>query len=60
MILIVWYGVFDLLMKPFTAERYQGEMHAYSLPPSTFLKHVNFVGPGAHLVEILNEDLTPE
>ena len=30
-------GAIDSLMKPFTAERYTGERHAYSLAPSTFL-----------------------
>ena len=52
-------GVIDSLMKPFTAERYTGERHAYSLAPSTFLKPMNFMGPHTNLDERLNDDLTP-
>ena len=47
-------------MKPFTAERYTGERHAYSLAPSTFLKPMNFMGPNANLDERLNDALTPK
>ena len=47
-------------MKPFTAERYTGERHAYSLAPSTFLKPVNFMGPHTNLNERLNDDFTPK
>ena len=53
-------GVIDSLMKPFTAERYTGEMYAYSLSPSTFLKPMNFMGPHTNLNERLNDDLTPK
>ena len=47
-------------MKPFTAERYTGERHAYLLAPSTFLKPMNFMGPHTNLDERLNDDLTPK
>ena len=53
-------GVIDSLMKPFRAERYTGERHAYSLAPSTFLKPKNFMGPHTNLNETLNDDLTPK
>ena len=53
-------GVIDSLMKPFTAERYTGERHAYSLAPSTFLKPMQFVGSYTNLDERLNDDLTPK
>ena len=53
-------GVIDSLMKPFTAERYTGERHAYSLAPSTFLKPMQFMGPHTNLDGILNDDLTPK
>ena len=38
-------GILDTLMSPFTAEKFSGERHAYSLAPSTFLKSMNFMGP---------------
>ena len=47
-------------MKPFTAERYTGERHVYSLAPSTFLKPMQFMGPHTNLDERLNDDLTPK
>ena len=47
-------------MKPFTAERYTGERHAFSLTPSTFLKPMSFTGPNTNVDERLNEDLTPK
>ena len=53
-------GVIDSLMKPFTAERYTRERHAYSLAPSTFLKPMNFMGPNTNLDERINDDLTPK
>ena len=53
-------GVIDSLMKPFTAEKYPGERHAYSLSPSTFLKPMNFMGPHTNLNERLNDDFTPK
>ena len=53
-------GVIDSLMKPFTAERYTGEIHAFSLAPSTFLKPMNFMGPHTNLDKRLNDYLTPK
>ena len=38
-------GVIDSILKPFTAERYPGERHAYSSAPSTFGKPMNSMGP---------------
>ena len=35
----------DQLLRPFTAEKFSGERHAYSLSPATFLKPMNFMGP---------------
>ena len=42
-------GAIDTLMRPFTAEKFAGERHAYSLSPSTFLRPMNFMGPHARL-----------
>ena len=53
-------GVIDSILKPFTAERYPGERHAYSLAPSTFGKPMNFMGPKSNLSARLNENLTPK
>jgi len=53
-------GVIDSILKPFTAERYEGERHAYSLAPSTFGRPMNFMGPHTNLNEKLNENLTPK
>ena len=53
-------SVIDSLIKPFTAERYTGERHAYSLAPSTFLNPMQFMGPHTNLDERLNDDLTPK
>ena len=53
-------GVIDSLIKPFTAERYTGERHAYSLAPSTFLNPMQFMGPHTNLDGRLNDDLTPK
>ena len=53
-------GAIDSLMKPFTVEKYQGERHALSLAPSTFLKPMNFMGPGTRLDIRLNPDETPK
>ena len=53
-------GIVDTLLKPFTAERYPGERHAYSLAPSTFGKPMNFMGPFTSLKDRLNTDLTPK
>ena len=50
-------GVIDSILKPFTAEIYPGERHAYSLAPSTFGKPMNFMGPKSKSVR-LNENLT--
>ena len=38
-------GILDTLLSPFTAEKFSGERHAYSLAPATFLKPMNFMGP---------------
>ena len=53
-------GIIDSILKPFTAERYEGERHAYSLAPSTFGRPMNFMGPHTNLNERLNENLTPK
>ena len=53
-------GVIDSILKPFTAERYPGERHAYSLAPSTFGKPMNFMGPISNLSARLYENLTPK
>ena len=42
-------GILDTLMSPFTAEKFSGERHAYSLSPSTFFKPMNFMGPHTRL-----------
>ena len=42
-------GVFDSLLKPFTAEKYPGERHARSLDPKHFLQGYNYVGPGTQV-----------
>ena len=39
----------DQLLRPFTAEKFSGERHAYSLSPSTLLKPMNFMGPHTRL-----------
>ncbi len=49
-------SIMDTLMKPFTYEKYAGERHAYSLAPSTFMKPMNFMGPGTGLDIRLNEN----
>ena len=53
-------GVIDSILKPFTAERYPGERHAYSLAPSTFGKPMQFMGPKRNLSARLNENLTQQ
>ena len=53
-------GVIDTVMKTFTAERYPGERHAYSLAPATFGKPMSFMGPGSRLDLRLNSDYTPK
>ena len=37
-------GIIDSILKPFTAERYPGELHAYSLAQSPFGKPMNLWG----------------
>ena len=53
-------GIIDSLMKPFPYEKFKGERHAYSLAPSTFMKPMNFMGPGTRLDIRLNPDETPK
>ena len=53
-------GILDNRMRPFTYEKYKGERHAYSLAPSTFMKPMNFMGPGTRLDLRLNQDETPK
>jgi hypothetical protein len=42
-------GIIDTILKPFTAEKYAGEQHAYSLDRKHFLQPYNFVGPHTQL-----------
>ena len=53
-------GVIDSIMKKFTAERYPGERHAYSLAPATFGTAMSFMGPNSDLSRRLNPDETPK
>ena len=53
-------GVIDTVMKTFTAERYPGERHAYSLASATFGKSMSFMGPGTRLDLRLNQNETPK
>ena len=52
-------GILDTLMSPFTAEKFSGERHAYSLSPSTFLKPMNFMGPHTRLDLRLDKNEQP-
>ena len=52
-------GVLDTLLRPFTAERFTGERHSYSLAPSTFLKPMNFMGPHTRLDLRLDKNEQP-
>ena len=53
-------GVLDSIMNKFTAQRYPGEHHAYSLAPATFGTPMSFMGPGTDLSRRLNPDETPK
>lgn len=54
-------GIIDTLLRPFTAEKYPGERHAYSLSPKTFGHAMNFMGPHTSLFpNRLNSDFTPK
>ena len=53
-------GIMDNIMKVFTAERYPGERHAYSLAPATFGTAMSFMGPNTALNRRLNADETPK
>ena len=54
-------GILDNVMKKFTAERYPGERHAYSLQPGPNFGHaMSFMGPGTDLSRRLNQDETPK
>ena len=53
-------GMMDNIMKVFTAEKYPGERHAYSLAPATFGTAMSFMGPNTALSRRLNPDETPK
>ena len=52
-------GAIDTLMRPFIAEKFAGERHAYSLSPTTFLKPMNFMGPHTRLDLRLDKNEQP-
>ena len=52
-------AVLDQLLRPFTAETFVGERHAYSLSPATFLKPINFMGPHTRLDLRLDKNEQP-
>ena len=49
----------DSLMKKFTAHKYPGENHAYSMDPKHIGQNYNWVGPGTDIStrEILHDDI---
>ena len=52
-------GIVDNILQKFTAEKFAGERHAYSLSPSTFLKPMSFMGPHTRLDLRLDKNEQP-
>ena len=52
-------GIMDSLMKNFTAHKYPGENHAYSMDPKHIGQNYNWVGPGTDIStrEKLHDDI---
>ena len=53
-------GVIDSILSKFTYSKYPGEHHACSLAPDTYMRPMNWMGPGTSLLDILNDDYTPK
>ena len=53
-------GVIDSILSKFTYSKYPGEHHAYSLAPDTYMRPLNWMGPGTSLRNRLNDDYTPK